>query len=256
MKIASWNVNSLKVRLEHVIEWADYVQPDILALQETKTIDDNFPADALLEAGYQSVFSGEKTYNGVAILSRSEAQDVVTDFPGLDDPQRRVLAATVDGVRVLCVYVVNGQEVGSDKYDYKLRWLEALTDFVADDMNKHEHYVILGDFNICPTDDDVHDPKAWQGRIFCSDAERAALQNLLSLGFVDTFRQFEQPPGLWSWWDYRAGNFQRDIGLRIDLILASRSLAEHCTQSLIDKEPRTWERPSDHAPVIAEFLLP
>lgn len=253
MKIASWNVNSLKVRLEHVLEWTDFVQPDVLALQETKTQDENFPIEEINAAGYQVVFAGQKTYNGVAILSKSPATEVVTDIPGLEDPQRRILAATIDGVRVLCLYVVNGQEVGSDKFDYKLEWIEKVTRFIQQDSAQYEHYVVLGDFNICFTDADVHDPVAWQDKIFCSVEERQAFQQILDLGFTDTYRLFDQQPGSWSWWDYRGGNYQRNIGLRIDLILASKGLAKNCLLSEIDAEPRSWERPSDHAPVVAEF---
>lgn len=255
MKIASWNVNSLKVRLEHVLEWLDYEQPDVLALQETKTLDENFPVEAINDAGYQVVYSGQKTYNGVAILSKEKASDVIMDVPGLDDPQRRILGATISGVRVLCLYVVNGQEVDSDKYTYKLKWLEKVTKYIKADHKKHQNYVVLGDFNICHTDADVHDPVAWNDRIFCSAAERTALQDILDLGFSDTYRQFEQQPDSWSWWDYRGGNYNRNIGLRIDLILASQRMASQCQQSIIDAEPRSWERPSDHAPVVATFKI-
>jgi len=255
MKIASWNVNSLKVRLEHLLEWLDFMQPDIVALQETKTVDENFPESALQEAGYHVVYSGQKTYNGVAILSRKKAVDVIKDIPGLDDPQRRILAATIGDTRVLCLYVVNGQEIGSDKYAYKLDWLARVADFIETDSAAYERYVVLGDFNICMTDADVHDPVAWRDRIFCSEQERNALQSILDLGFVDTYRLFDQLPDSWSWWDYRGGNFRRNIGLRIDLILASTALAKVCVSSEIDTEPRTWERPSDHAPVVAEFSI-
>ena len=255
MKIASWNVNSLKVRLEHVLEWLDYEQPDMLALQETKTLDENFPVEAINEAGYQVIYAGQKTYNGVAILSKQQASDVIVDVPDLNDPQRRILGATINGVRVLCLYVVNGQEVDSDKYAYKLEWLEKVTNYIKVDHKQHPDYVVLGDFNICHTDADVHDPVAWKDRIFCSEAERTALQDILDLGFSDTYRQFVQQPDSWSWWDYRGGNYNRNIGLRIDLILASKSLAERCIESVIDAEPRSWERPSDHAPVIAHFKI-
>lgn len=255
MKIASWNVNSLKVRLEHLLEWVDFVQPDIVALQETKTIDENFPENELQEAGYHVVYSGQKTYNGVAILSKEKATDVTKDIPDLDDPQRRILAATIGDTRVLCLYVVNGQEIGSDKFDYKLDWLDKVTRFIEGEVSTYSKYVVLGDFNICHTDADVHDPVAWKDRIFCSQEERGALQSILDLGFVDSYRMFDQPEGSWSWWDYRGGNFNRDIGLRIDLILVSTALAEICTSSEIDKEPRTWDRPSDHAPVVATFTI-
>ena len=253
LKIASWNVNSLNVRLPHVLAWCDVARPDILALQETKMTDDRFPVDELQEAGYHSVFSGQKTYNGVAILSREPATDIVTDVDGLDDPQRRILAATIAGVRVIDLYVVNGSEVGSEKYAYKMHWLEQVTTFIAAEMEKYEKVIVLGDFNIAPDDRDVHDPDAWQGKILCSEPEREALQLILDLGLSDTFRQFEQEEKIWSWWDYRMAAFRRNMGLRIDLVLASEVLAKVCSAAYIDKEPRRQERPSDHAPAIAEF---
>ena len=255
LKVASWNVNSLKVRLPHVLAWCDDARPDILALQETKLTDDRFPVDALMEAGYQSVYSGQKTYNGVAILSREPATDVVTDVNGLDDPQRRILGATIGDVRIINLYVVNGSEVGSEKYAYKLHWLEQVNRWVADEMQTHEKLIVLGDFNIAPEDRDVHDPKAWKDRILCSKPEREALQTMLDVGLTDTFRLFEQKERTWSWWDYRMNMFRRKLGLRIDLVLASKSMAERCTASYIDIEPRRQERPSDHAPAIAEFSL-
>jgi exodeoxyribonuclease-3 len=252
-KIASWNVNSLNVRLPHVLAWNDYAQPDVLALQETKLTDDRFPAAELLEAGYHSVFSGQKTYNGVAILSREQPADPMTDIPGLDDPQRRILAATVGDVRVIDLYVVNGSEVGSEKFDYKLHWLEQVTAWLALEMERHENVIVLGDFNIAPDDRDVHDPEAWKEKILCSTPERDALGRILGLGLTDTFRLFEQEERTWSWWDYRMNMFRRKLGLRIDLVLASASMAQRCTASYIDIEPRRQERPSDHAPAIAEF---
>ncbi len=253
MKIASWNVNSLKVRLPQVLEWLASTQPDVLALQETKTVDENFPREEIEAAGYQVVFSGQKTYNGVAILSKSHAEDVVTDLPGLEDPQRRVLFATVGDVRVMDVYVPNGSEVGSDKYAYKLNWLEHLQQALEAELKTHEKVVLLGDFNIAPDDRDVHDPEAWNEKILCSTPEREALQQLLGAGLCDSFRKFEQEDASFSWWDYRAAGFRRNLGLRIDLILASEALCRRCTASEIDKVPRGWERPSDHAPVIATF---
>ena len=253
LKIASWNVNSLNVRLPHVLAWCDVARPDILALQETKMTDDRFPVDELQDAGYHSVFSGQKTYNGVAILSREPATDIVTDVDGLDDPQRRILAATIAGVRVIDLYVVNGSEVGSEKYAYKMHWLEQVTTFIAAEMEKYEKVIVLGDFNIAPDDRDVHDPDAWQGKILCSEPEREALQLILDLGLSDTFRQFEQEEKIWSWWDYRMAAFRRNMGLRIDLVLASEALAKVCSAAYIDKEPRRQERPSDHTPVVAEF---
>jgi exodeoxyribonuclease-3 len=255
VKIATWNVNSLTVRLPHVLEWAKSAEPDILALQEIKLLTEVFPLDPFAEAGYHSIASGQKTYNGVATVSRATPADPVTDIPGLEDPQRRVLVTTIDGVRVVNLYVPNGQSVGSLKYEYKLGWLAAVLDYLAAELSVHENLVVLGDFNIAPTDLDVYDPVAWGEGIHCSPAERAALSDMLKLGLVDVFRQFEQPEKSFSWWDYRAGKFRRNAGLRIDLILASPALAARCTASYIDREPRSWDRPSDHAPVIAEFAL-
>jgi exodeoxyribonuclease-3 len=253
MKIASWNVNSLNVRLPHVVAWSDVARPDVLALQETKLTDDRFPVQELHEIGYHSVFSGQKTYNGVAILSREEAHDPVTDIAGLDDPQRRILAATVGGVRIVNLYVVNGSEVGSEKFEYKIHWLEKVTGWLAEEMAQHEKMVVLGDFNIAPDDRDVYDPEEWREKILCSTPEREALGRILALGLTDTFRLFEQEERTWSWWDYRMNMFRRKLGLRIDLVLASTAMARHCTASYIDIEPRRQERPSDHAPAIAEF---
>ena len=255
LKIASWNVNSLNVRLPHVLAWTDYARPDVLALQETKLTDERFPVDELMQAGYHSVFSGQKTYNGVAILSREPAADPVTDIPGLDDPQRRILAATVGGLRIINLYVVNGSEVGSEKFDYKLYWLERVTAWLEAEMAQHQNLVVLGDFNIAPDDRDVYDPEAWREKILCSTPERTALQNILDLGLQDTFRLFEQEDRTWSWWDYRMNMFRRKLGLRIDLVLASAAMTERCTASYIDIEPRRQERPSDHAPAIAEFEI-
>jgi exodeoxyribonuclease-3 len=252
-KIASWNVNSLNVRLPHVLAWLDVAQPDVLALQETKLTDDRFPVQELLDEGYHSVFSGQKTYNGVAILSREKALDPVTDIPGLDDPQRRILAATVGAVRIVNLYVVNGSEVGSEKFEYKLHWLEQVTAWLAREINEFENVIVLGDFNIVPDDRDVHDPESWREKILCSTPEREALGKILDLGFQDTFRLFEQEERTWSWWDYRMNAFRRKMGLRIDLILASKAMAKTCTASYVDIEPRRQERPSDHTPVIAEF---
>ncbi len=257
LKVASWNVNSLNVRLPHVQAWCAAAQPDILALQETKLVDEKFPAEALAEAGYHSVFSGQPTYNGVAILSREPAEpdDIVTDIPDFDDPQRRVLAATIGGVRVIDLYVVNGKEVGSDKYEYKLAWLAAATRWIEAEMKAHERVIVLGDFNIAPEDRDVYDPEAWHEKILCSTPEREALQRLCGLGLTDTFRLFEQEERSWSWWDYRMNMFRRKLGLRIDLVLSSKSLTEACGAAYIDVEPRRQDRPSDHTPVIAEFKI-
>ena len=253
LKIASWNVNSLNVRLPHVLAWTEVARPDVLALQETKLTDDRFPVDELQEAGYQSVFAGQKTYNGVAILSREPAVDPVTDIPGLDDHQRRILAATVGDLRVVNLYVVNGSEVGSEKFDYKLHWLDCVTRWLATELEQHENLVVVGDFNIAPDDRDVYDPEEWREKILCSTLEREALGRILDLGLQDTFRLFEQEDRVFSWWDYRMNMFRRKLGLRIDLVLASAAMAGRCKASYIDIEPRRQERPSDHAPAIAEF---
>lgn len=256
MKIATWNVNSLRVRQAQVEDWLVDQRPDVLVLQEIKMTDDLFPEEAMAEFGYQARWSGQKTYNGVATLVQEGAMigdDVITDIPGLDDPQRRVLATTIDGVRVINLYVPNGSAVGSEKYDYKLRWLKQLTAWVEKERSHYEDIVILGDFNIAPDDKDVWDPKRWAGKILCSDAERQALNELLSLGFVDSYRLFEQPESQFSWWDYRGGGYQRNHGLRIDLILCSESLRAKVQKSWIDTEPRSWEQPSDHAPAIIEL---
>jgi len=255
MKIATWNVNSLKVRLPQVLDWLATSQADILCLQETKTTDENFPADEIAAAGYHVVFSGQKTYNGVAIISKQAAGDIITDVSGLDDPQRRILGATIGDVRVLNLYVVNGQEVGSEKYAHKLHWLDKVTDHISAQLQQFERFVVLGDFNIAPDDRDVHDPEAWHERILCSTPEREALQKIQQLGLADTFRLFDQEEQSYSWWDYRAAGFRRNRGLRIDLVLASKSLADSCRACTIDKEPRRLERPSDHTPVMAEFEM-
>ncbi len=254
MKIASWNVNSLRVRLPQVLDWLQDNPVDVLALQETKMVDESFPVDEIQEAGYQAQYSGQKTYNGVATLSKQESSDVLKDIKDLDDPQRRILAVTVDDIRILNLYVVNGKEVGSDKFAYKLDWLKKVTAFIKKDLKKYSNYVVLGDFNIAPEDADVHDPEAWKEKILCSSKERKALQAIIDLGFVDTFRLFDQEENTFSWWDYRAAGFQRNLGLRIDLILASRALEASCNFSVVDKAPRSNERPSDHAPIIAEFM--
>lgn len=255
MKLATWNVNSLKVRLPQVLPWLAQHQPDALCLQETKLEDHNFPRAEIEAAGYHVAFSGQKTYNGVAILSRKPVDDVVAGIPGYADPQKRMIAGTLDGVRVVCGYMPNGESVESDKYRYKLEWYAALTAWLRDELQRYPKLALLGDFNIAPADADVHDPQAWAGKVLCSDAERAAFQDLLALGLSDTFRQFEQPERSYSWWDYRMNAFRRKMGLRIDHILASKPLAAACTASTIDTVPRGNERPSDHAPVVAEFTV-
>lgn len=255
MKIATWNVNSLQVRLPHVLEWLGANDPDVLVLQEIKQVTEAFPSAEFAVAGYQSIANGQKTYNGVAVISRTVATDPVLELPNFEDPQRRVLATTIDGIRVVDLYIPNGSEVGSEKYAYKLGWLGALRDYLADEMTRHDKLVVLGDFNIAPADEDVYDPEGWGDAVLCSPAERQALRELLDLGLTDVFRKFEHPEKTFSWWDYRAAGFRRNAGLRIDLILTSDAMSRVCTSSYVDKEPRTWDRPSDHAPVVAEFKL-
>lgn len=253
MKIATWNVNSMNVRQPHVIEWLQNHEPDVLVLQEIKQVTEKFPAEKLKAIGYHSIASGQKTYNGVAVISKTPATDPVIDFLDLEDPQRRILATTINGVRVINLYIPNGSEVGSDKYEYKLGWLASLYRFIKAEMQEHDKLVVLGDFNIAPADADVHDPEKWGEAILCSPPERKALSDLLDLGLTDVFRKFEHPEKTFSWWDYRAAGFRRNAGLRIDLILTTDTMTERCTASYVDKEPRVWERPSDHAPVVAEF---
>jgi exodeoxyribonuclease-3 len=255
MKIASWNVNSLKVRLPQVLDWLEHTGTDVLGLQETKLVDDKFPVEALREAGYRVIHAGQPTYNGVALIAREALSDPVFAIPDFDDEQKRAIAATVNGVRVINLYVVNGQEVGSEKFAYKLRWFEAMREWVRQELSRHDKLVVMGDFNIAPDDRDVYDPDAWHERILCSTPEREALQGLLDLGLHDSFRLFDQPEKTYSWWDYRAAMFRRGLGLRIDLLLVSDALKGHCTTSYIDKEPRKNERPSDHAPAVGEFTL-
>jgi exodeoxyribonuclease-3 len=253
MKIVSWNVNSLKVRLDQVLAWSKQNQPSILALQETKLTDDKFPNVQIEEAGYHVVYSGQPTYNGVAILSTSPAEDVITDVEGLDDPQRRILAATIDGVRIINLYVVNGYKPDTEKYQYKMHWLEKVTAFIESQLDEYENVVVLGDFNIAPDERDVWDAEYWKDKILCTDKEREKLDTILDLGFDDSFRLLHDDAGHFSWWDYRMAGFRRNLGLRIDLILVNEPMAEMLTSAYIDKTPRAWERPSDHTPVIAEF---
>lgn len=253
MKLASWNVNSIKVRLPQLLEWLAAAQPDVVCLQELKTEEAGFPRAALEAAGYSSVVSGQKTYNGVAILSRAPLGEVATGIADFDDEQRRVIAATTGGVRVVCVYCPNGQAVGSEKYDYKLRWFAALKNHLAGELQRHPKLAVGGDFNVAPEDRDVHDPKVWEGQVHVSEPERTAWRALLALGLMDSFRLFEQPEKTFSWWDYRMMGFRRNAGLRIDHILLSAPLAQACSGASIDKAPRKLERPSDHAPVLAEL---
>lgn len=249
MKLASWNLNSLKVRLPHLLDWITRQQVDVICLQETKLEDHNFPRAELETAGYQVAFSGQKTYNGVAIAARADLGDLQIDNPHFPDSQKRLIAATLGDVRVISAYFPNGQAVGSDKYAYKLEWLAALNAWIAEELAKHKKLALCGDFNIAPTDEDVHNPAAWAGQILCSDAERAAFRALLDLGLTDSFRQFPQAEKRFSWWDYRMLGFQKNQGLRIDHILLSAPLAAQCVAAGIDRAPRKLERPSDHAPV-------
>jgi exodeoxyribonuclease-3 len=254
MKIVSWNVNSLKVRLPHLEEWVKLAEPEVLALQETKLEDAAFPHAAIEALGYaHRAVSGQKTYNGVALLSRRPIADVQVGIPGFDDPQRRVIAGTIDGVRVVDLYVVNGQEVGSEKYAYKLDWLARLRDWLAAEIARHPKLVVLGDFNIAPADIDVHDPAAWREQVLCSTPEREALRAIEALGLVDSFRVLHPDAAQFSWWDYRQGAFRRNLGLRIDLVLVSQALRGALATAGIDRVPRTWERPSDHAPAWIEL---
>ncbi len=249
LKVASWNVNSLKVRLEQVLQWLDSTKVDILALQETKVIDEQFPAQLFQERGFHVAFSGQKTYNGVAIISKHPIQDVVTDIPELIDPQRRILAATIAGIRLINLYIPNGAAVGTDKYEYKLMWLEKVIAFIKQQLSSYPQLSVVGDFNIAPEDRDVHSPEEWSGCVLVSPQERQAFASCIALGLKDSFRNFEQDDQLFSWWDYRAGSFRRNRGLRIDHILLSEALSAKCIESCIDVEPRRAERPSDHAPV-------
>ncbi len=253
MRIATWNVNSLRVRLDHLRQWLAANPVDAIALQELKLPDEQFPREEIEALGFKAVHYGQKTYNGVAILARQPPADVVTGIPGDDDPQRRVIAATVGGIRLVNVYVPNGQSPDSDKYVYKLAWLERLCAYLAGLLVKHPQLLVAGDFNIAPEDRDVHDPAQWEGSVHVSAPERAALAKITALGLADLFRRFEQPPKSYSWWDYRMGAFRRNHGLRIDLMLASPALAARCTACTIDRSTRALERPSDHAPVTAAF---
>ena len=256
MKIASWNVNSLRVRLPQVLEWLKKSNVDILAVQETKVEDNNFPLNEIEEAGFFCDFIGQKTYNGVTTISKKPPTESIKKINQKEQDQKRFLLTRYGkDLSVLNLYVVNGQEVGAEKYDYKLAWLKDVTKHLKKDLPKTKYYVVLGDFNIAQKDEDVYDPKAWKDKIVCSSKERGALKKILDLGFRDTFRLFEQEKDLFSWWDYRTGAFRRNRGLRIDLILANNALADKCTKSHIDIGPRKNERPSDHAPAVSFFDL-
>ncbi|MFM2398026.1 MAG: exodeoxyribonuclease [Pseudomonadota bacterium] len=256
MQIATWNVNSLNVRAPQVLAWLAANPVDVLCLQELKITDDKFPVQAFADAGYQAAFTGQKTYNGVALLSRTPITDVVLNNPMFEDEHRRLVTGTINGVRVICAYFPNGQAPDSDKFQYKMRWLDGLSGWLGETVAQHPYTALAGDFNIAPADADVFDPVAWKDQIHCTPQEREKLAALMNLGMVDTFRMFEQPPKLYSWWDYRQLAFRKNQGLRIDLVLASKALAEKCKRAWIDKAPRKNEQPSDHAPVVAEFELP
>ena len=257
MKLASWNVNSLKVRLPHVLDWLANNPVDLLGLQELKLTDDAFPVQALADAGYGAVFAGQKTYNGVAILYRKDSMpepvDVEVNLPSFPDEQKRVIAASFGDLRFISAYVVNGSEVGSEKYAYKMQWLDALLKDSANWLEKYPKLALVGDFNIAPADEDVYDPAAWGEAVLCSPPERERFFKLLSLGLTDSFRLFEQPAKTYSWWDYRQLGFQKNRGLRIDHILVSEVLKPLCTASVIDRAPRTLPQPSDHAPIITKL---
>jgi exodeoxyribonuclease-3 len=253
VKLATWNVNSLKVRLPQVLDWLGQQQPDVLCLQETKLEDHAFPQAELAAAGYRALWAGQKTYNGVALLARGEPTLVTNALPGFADEQKRLLAADVAGVRVVCAYFPNGQALDSDKYRYKLDWIAALTQWLRSELAGDARLALLGDLNIAPEDRDVHDPKAWEGQVLVSEPERAAFRELIGLGLVDSFRLFDQPEKSYTWWDYRMLAFRRNMGLRIDHILLSGNLAGRCRSCVVDKAPRRLERPSDHTPVIAEI---
>ena len=255
VKLATWNVNSLNVRLPHVLDWIGEHAPDVLCLQETKLEDAKFPAQALKEAGYESLFSGQRTYNGVAILSRTPPTEALKGIPGLDDAQQRVLGATIAGVRVVCAYVPNGENLESPNFQYKMGWLKAFREWLRDELARYPLLVVAGDYNIAPEARDVHDPELWAAKIHFTPPEREALHALFGIGLVDAFRLFDQPERSYTWWDYRLMAFRRKWGLRIDHILLSPELSKRCTSCTIDVEPRKLERPSDHAPVIAELAL-
>jgi exodeoxyribonuclease-3 len=253
VRIATWNVNSLRVRLSHLLDWLAEAQPDVACLQETKTEDANFPVAELRSAGYESVYCGQKSYNGVAILARSPITEVAHGIPDFVDDPKRCIAGTVDGVRVVCLYAPNGEAPGTEKYAYKLRWYEALERWMQRAVLETPNLAVLGDMNVAPEDRDVHNPKRWQGKIHVSEPERAALRKVVGAGLSDAFRMFPQPEKSFSWWDYRLRAFERGWGLRIDLVLLSPALAKRCTGCTIDLAPRKRERPSDHAPVIVEL---
>jgi exodeoxyribonuclease III len=253
VRLASWNVNSLRVRLAHLLDWLAAARPDVACLQETKSEDANFPVAELRDAGYHAVYCGQRAYNGVAILSRSPISDVAHGIPEFADDPKRCIAGTVNGVRIVCLYAPNGEAPGTEKYAYKLRWYEALARWLKTLLPRTPELAVLGDMNVAPDDRDVHDPRRWTGKIHVSEPERAALREVMNAGLADAFRLFAQPEKTFSWWDYRLRAFERGWGLRIDLALLAPALAERCGACTIDLEPRKRERPSDHAPVIVEL---
>ena len=253
MKIVSWNVNGIRARIDHIVAWIEENQPDVLALQETKVVDELFPHEPFEAMSYVVETFGQKSYNGVANITKNTSEHTSKGITGFDDPQTRVISTTHDGIRVVNVYVPNGQAVGTEKFLYKLEWLNHLKNMLDNDLKEYPKMVVLGDFNIAPSDEDIHDPDEWKDKILCSDQERSALEEILSLGFHDSFRLFEKEPGFHSWWDYRAAAYRRGLGLRIDLLLASDELKSACKKGYIDEKPRALEKPSDHTPVVIEI---
>jgi len=255
MQLATWNVNSLKVRLPQVLDWLAANPVDALCLQELKLDQDKFPLQAFTDIGYHADWAGQKTYNGVAVLSKNPGSNIIKNIPGFEDHQQRVLATTLPygsaSIRVISAYCPNGQSLDSEKYQYKLSWYAAFQNWLAEEVRQHPHIAVLGDYNIAPTDEDVHDPAKWVGQVLVSEPERQALRGLFDLGLTDAFRLFDQPPKSFSWWDYRMNGFKRNAGVRIDHVLLSESLVKQCTACIIDKAPRANEQPSDHAPVVA-----
>lgn len=253
MKIATWNVNSLNVRLPHTLRWLEENQPDILALQELKLDQDKFPQADFANIGYHAAWNGQKTYNGVAILSKQPIDNICTDIPALNEPQKRIIAATINNIRVICAYCVNGESIDSDKFKYKEQWFHALRDYISHELKQNPATIVLGDFNIAPTDIDVYDPQQWQNKVLCSPQERSWFQQLLDLGLIDSLHYLHPNEAHYTWWDYRMNMFRRKLGLRIDHILISQKLVPTLQQVAVDVAARGWERPSDHAPVIAQF---
>ena len=253
MKIASWNVNGIRARIDPVVAWIKENQPDVLALQETKVVDELFPHEPFEAMSYAVEAFGQKSYNGVANITKKTSEDTSKGMAGFNDPQTRVISTTHDGIRVVNVYVPNGQAIGTEKFSYKLEWLNHLKNMLDNDLKKYPKMIVLGDFNIAPSDDDIHDPNEWKDKILCSDQERSAFEEILSLGFHDSFRLFEKGSGFYSWWDYRAAAYRRGLGLRIDLLLASDELKSACKKGYIDEKPRALEKPSDHTPVVIEI---